>query len=42
MSKEPRKRIVEKLNRMSYASFAYPKNEERVLYELQQTFRPGR
>lgn len=30
---------IDLLNRWSYASFAYPENMEKVLYELQQSFR---
>ena len=30
---------VEKLNNMSFAAFIFPENEERVLYELQQSFK---
>lgn len=30
---------VELANKMSYASFVFPDNRERVLYELQQAFR---
>jgi len=33
---------IDLLNDMSYASFVYPENKERFLYELQQTFRPNR
>lgn len=33
---------VEDLNRMSFASFIYPENEEEVLNALQQSFRPRR
>jgi hypothetical protein len=31
---------VEKLNRMSYAAFIYPSNEQDVLRELETTLRP--
>lgn len=31
---------IRKLNDMSFARFVYPQNEEEVLYELQQAFRP--
>lgn len=31
---------VEKMNRMSFAAFIYPENEEEVLHGLQQTFGP--
>lgn len=30
---------VNKMNKMSYASFIYPENEERVLNEMEQTLR---
>lgn len=33
---------VELLNRMSYASFVYPENEELFIHEIQQSFRPSR
>jgi len=33
---------VEKLDRMSFAAFIYPENEEGVLNDLQQTFQPRR
>jgi hypothetical protein len=33
---------IQKLNRMSYASFIYPQNELEVLHAIQQTLRPGR
>lgn len=33
---------IDILNKMSYASFVYPENEETFLYELQQTFRNNR
>lgn len=33
---------VDKLNDMSYSSFIYPENKEKVLNELEQTFRTGR
>lgn len=31
---------VDQMNEMSYAAFVCPENEEDVLYDLQQTFRP--
>lgn len=33
---------VEKLNRMSYSSFIFPENKEKVLNELEQTLKSGR
>jgi hypothetical protein len=33
---------VETLDRMSFAAFIYPENEEEVLYDLQQAFEPRR
>lgn len=30
---------IDKMNRMSFASFIYPENKQEVLYGLQQTFR---
>jgi hypothetical protein len=33
---------VRMLDRMSYASFIYPENEEEVFHDLQQTFGPRR
>jgi hypothetical protein len=33
---------VQKMNDMSYAAFICPENEEDVLDDLQQTFRPAR
>ena len=33
------KRYVEKMNNMSYASFIYPENKEKIFDELEQTFR---
>jgi len=41
--KRPNQRhYVKTMNDMSYAAFVYPGNEEDVLYDLQQTFRPNR
>lgn len=31
---------VELMKDMSYAAFIYPENKEKILYELQQTFKP--
>ena len=33
---------VKTLNDMSYSSFIFPENKEKVLNELEQTFKPGR
>nr|DAU77960.1 MAG TPA: Nuclease [Caudoviricetes sp.] len=33
------KHYVSKMDRMSYASFIYPENEDRVLNEIQRSFR---
>lgn len=33
---------IDLLNKMSFASFVYPENEEVFLHGLQQTFRPSR
>jgi hypothetical protein len=33
---------IDELNRMSYAAFVYPENEEDVVRELQRAFYPGR
>ncbi len=31
---------ISMLNQMSYSSFVYPENKEKVLHELQQAFGP--
>ena len=33
---------VDELNKMSFSSFVFPENKEKVMYELQQTFELGR
>lgn len=33
---------VERTNGMSFARFIFPENEQEVLHDLEQTFRPGR
>ena len=33
---------IEEMNKMSFAAFIYPENEEEVLYALQQAFRARR
>ena len=33
---------IERLNRMSFAAYIYPENEEEVLIALQQAFKPPR
>lgn len=41
--KRPNQRYyVQIMNEMSFAAFVCPENEEDVLYDLQQTFKPSR
>ena len=40
-STQPNQRhFIERLDKMSFAAFIYPENEEEVLFALQQAFKP--